>query len=432
MKILLCSQHLGACKPVATPKIAFPLGLSLIASKLKDEHEVTIFDSNVVKNPLQELRKTIERINPDLVAVSLRNIDGQLSFNACSFYEPFVTMIKTIKETSPSSKLIVGGPGFTVFPKEIMKQNPEIDLGVVSNGENTIVELLKNLENPRKIKNVVFRDNEEIHFTGYGVPPDVDSVPLPFWEGFDMSTYRQFPYSVGVETKRGCPFNCVHCLYQCLQKKKVLLRSPKKVVNELEKLVNDYGINNFFFTDPIFNFPPDHGRKICQEIMNRKLDIKWRAWFRSDSMNAKFMAEALDSGCDLFDFSPDGACNEAMEVLGKNMTISDVERTVNTIGKTENAKVGYNFMYDLPSANIQQMLGLTRLLPKIVRTCKNKLQYMSLTRLRIYPHTPLYDIALKDGKITEQTDLLQPVYYTSSFSKIQHYYVSLISKLFKP
>ncbi len=431
MKILLCSQHLGSCKPIATPKIAFPIGLSLIASMLKDEHEVVIFDSNVVKNPLQELRKTIERVNPDLVAVSLRNIDGQLSFNACSYYEPFVNMIRIIKEVSPSSKLIVGGPGFTAFPEEIMKRNPEIDYGVVSNGENVIVELLKNLENPRKVKNVIFRDNEKIQFTEQGAPPDLDSVPFPFWEGFDMSTYRQFPYSVGVETKRGCTFNCVHCLYHCLQKKHVLLRSPKRVVNEIEKLVNDYGINHFFFTDPIFNFPPDHGQKICQEIVKRKLGIKWRAWFRSDSMNAKVMADALDSGCDLFDFSPDGACNEAMEVLGKNMTINDVERTVNTIGKMENAKVGYNFMYDLPRANRQQMVGLTRLLPKIVRTCGNKLQYMSFTKLRIYPNTPLYNIALKNGKINEQTDLMQPVYYKSNFSKIQHYYVSLISQLFK-
>ena len=394
-----------------------------------NEHQIVVFDPNIVKNPLQELRKTIKNFEPDVVAISLRNIDGQLSFNICSYYEPFVSMVKIVKETAPFCKLIVGGAGFTVFPEEIMKRNPEIDFGVVSNGELAIVDLLKNMDKPEKVKNLVFRKDGKIQFTGLGKSPDLDSLPLPFWEGFDMSEYAQFPYSMGVESKRGCAFNCVHCLYPCLQGNHVLLRSPKKVVDEIEKLVNNYSIEHFFFVDPIFNFPFNHGRKICQDIVKRNLDIKWRAWFRSDFMNAKFMGDALNAGCDLFDFSPDGACNEAMAVLGKNMDIRDVLRTINTIGKIENAKVGYNFMYDLPKANMKQLIGLTRIVTKISRTCRNKLQYIALTRLRIYPNTPLYNIAMMDGQINEYTDLISPVYYTSSTSKIQRCYVSIINKL---
>ena len=72
MKILLCSQYHGTCRPIAVPQIAFPLGLSYIAAMLED-HELRIFDFNHVNNPLDELRKTIKDFNPDIVAVSLRN-----------------------------------------------------------------------------------------------------------------------------------------------------------------------------------------------------------------------------------------------------------------------------------------------------------------------------------------------------------------------
>jgi putative variant cofactor biosynthesis B12-binding/radical SAM domain protein 1 len=393
------------------------------------QHEVQIFDSNVVDNPLGELRKTVEKVDPDLVGVSLRNIDGQLSFNICSYYEPFVSMIRTIKEAAPSSKLIVGGAGFTIFHNEIMRRNPEIDFGVVSNGEIAIVDLLKNLDHPERVKNLVFRNDGKIHFTGIEASPELDSLPFPSREGFDILKYKQFPYSMGVESKRGCGFKCAYCLYPHLQGCRILLRSPKKVVDEIEELVDEWDIRHFFFVDPIFNFPLDHGRKICQEIILRNLDIKWRAWFRPDFMNAEFMVEALRSGCDIFDFSPDGACDEALEVLGKNMTVRDIEKTINLIHEMEGAKVGFGFMYDLPRANMQQLLGLTHLFPRIMQTCRDKLQYMGLTRIRIYPHTPIYKIALSEGKINTSTDLIQPVYYRSSFSKIQHLYVSLINWL---
>jgi putative variant cofactor biosynthesis B12-binding/radical SAM domain protein 1 len=419
---------MGECEPVAHPKVSFPLGLAYISSMLS-EHEVYIFDSNVVNDPLGELRKIVEKVDPDLVGVSLRNIDGQLSFNVCSYYEPFVSMIRIIKETAPSSKLIVGGAGFTIFYEEIMRRNPEIDFGVVSNGEIAIVDLLKNLDHPEKVKNLVFRNDGKIHFTGIEASPELDSLPFPSREGFDIFKYKQFPYSMGVESKRGCGFKCAYCLYPHLQGRRILLRSPKRVVDEIEELVDEWDIRHFFFVDPIFNFPLDHGRKICQEIIERNIEIKWRAWFRPNFMNAEFMVEALKAGCDIFDFSPDGASNEAMEVLGKNMDVRDIEKTISLIHEMEDTKVGFNFMYDLPGANMQQLLGLTRLFPKIMRTCGDKLQYLSLTRIRIYPHTPIYDIALSEGKIDENTDLINPVYYQSNLSKIQHLYASLIGWL---
>lgn len=144
--------------------IVFPLGLAYIASMLK-EHELMCWDPNLSEDPLTELSKTLNSFNPDLVGLSLRNIDSVLSWKVRSYYEPFISMIKIIKKYSPSSKLIVGGSGFSIFANEIIGSNLEIDFGVVSEGDRVIVELTKNLDNPEKVKNLLFRKEGQIYST---------------------------------------------------------------------------------------------------------------------------------------------------------------------------------------------------------------------------------------------------------------------------
>ncbi|PVX24839.1 MAG: hypothetical protein CW716_09305, partial [Candidatus Bathyarchaeum sp.] len=82
--------------------------------------------------------------------------------------------------------------------------------------------------------------------------------------------------------------------------------------------------------------------------------------------------------------------------------------------KLENAKVAYEFVYDIPYGNRKHVMGLSKLVPKIISKCRNKIQYLTFTKMRIYPHTRLYDIALRQHKITEQTNLLNIVHFESS------------------
>ncbi len=395
--------------------LVFPLGLAYIASMI-DGHELMGWDPNLELDAMNKLKKVLESFNPDIVCVSFRNVDSVFSDRPRSYYDPFAVMVKRIKEILPSCKIVVGGAGFSIFPKEIMKRLPEIDYGIVSEGELSFPSLLKNFNHPERVKNLVMRKDGKVILTERSEFVEFENIPPPKREVFDIEKYANHPFSVGIQSSRGCMFRCIYCLHRFLMGCTYRLRSPQKVVDEIENLVHKYNIKTFYFVDPVFNVPPGHARAICREIRKRRLEIKWEACFRPDYLNMNFMKEAIHAGCQLFDFSPDGASNEAMRILGKDMSVNDVEKTINWASKIEEAKVAYEFIYDLPYANKSHIFGLMRLFPKIMSRCNRKLRYLTLTKMRVYPHTPLYKIALEHGKIGAHTDLLYPFYYQSRSS----------------
>ena len=176
LKILLCQSYLG--QKSGEPRV-FPLGLSYLASLIKDEHELYCYDPNVAQDPLRELSALINKINPDVVGLSLRNIDSSFSYAIRSYYPSFVSQLKVIRENAPSCKLVVGGTGFSLFAEEIMKRNSEIDMGIMFEGEVPFAELLKNFDNPERIKNLIFRKNGKLVFTGKREWIDPDCLPFP-------------------------------------------------------------------------------------------------------------------------------------------------------------------------------------------------------------------------------------------------------------
>lgn len=415
MKILLIQSYLGADN---SEPVVFPIGLAYIGTPLLKKHEVQFWDPNISQNYTKDLSLIFEKFNPDVVGVSFRNVDSIFSSKSQSYYVPFVSLIRNIKEKAPYCKLVVGGAAFSIFPRKIMENNKEIDFGIVSEGEYAFSELVENFNHPERVKNLVFRKNGKIVFTERAEPLDFDQLPTPSRHNFMLWKYKDEPVAMGIQSKRGCGFGCVYCLHRFTMGCEYRLRSPKKVVDEIEELATLHDIKNFYFADPVFNFPLNHSIEICSEIIKRRLDINWEAAYRPDFVNERYMKLAIKAGCSLFDFSPDGASDNALRVLGKNLTVAHIENTIDLVRKLENACVGYDFVYDLPSYNSEHILGLFRLFPKILTLPRNKLRYLTLTKMRIFPNTPLYEIALKEGKITKDTDLIYPIHYDSASSDI--------------
>ena len=183
-------------------------------------------------------------------------------------------------------------------------------------------------------------------------------------------------------------------------------------MDELESLHKEYGIERFHFTDPIVNFPSDHLENICHEILRRKLKLKWDGFMREDHFNEKNAALFEKAGCECFSFSPDGLCQEALDVLDKRLNESDILKAAELAARTDVMSV-YHFMVNAPGETEKTCDKGFRFLEKIYdqHSRKKNLGTVVLNNIRILPGTRMEALARAGGIIGPDTDLLYPTYY---------------------
>jgi putative variant cofactor biosynthesis B12-binding/radical SAM domain protein 1 len=393
----------------------YPIGIVTLASRLIGVgHEVAVLDMNIELDAYGALQEKLLCFQPEAVCLSLRNIDP-LANKTSSLIPPFVVTVRLIKAVLPQAKLIVGGTGFSLFPERILLELPEINYGIVGEAETSLPALLNSLDNPPQIKGLCWRAGDRVRvrppaaefaMTSY-VPPNRDIMnPSQY---LDINTYVP---AIGIETKRGCPFSCAYCVYPKLQGKELRCRHPKDVVDELEFLQGEYGMERFHFTDPVVNIPRGHLEEICQELLKRKLTVWWSGFFREDYLTAANVALFARAGCECFSFSPDGLHQEALDVLDKNLQEADILKAAQLTAATDVVTV-YHFMVNVPGETGETAAKGIAMMEKLyaIHSNSKNLGAIVLNNIRILPGTPIEALAREQGVIDANTDLLYPVYY---------------------
>jgi radical SAM superfamily enzyme YgiQ (UPF0313 family) len=406
MKVLLIQSYTMVDEPPI-----FPLGLCYIAATLT-EHEVNILDMNVEEEAFDTTKKRIDDFKPDVIGISIRNMKIAKPGSHFSCFESQEKIIKLIHRHVPDIPLIVGGSAFSLYAEELMNRLPEIDVGVFGEGEVTFSELLENLSNPGRVKGIFFRKNGRLTFTGKREWTQFDGVPSPRRDLVNIQKYTVDPTSIGVQTKRGCILQCIHCSDIYLMGKQLRLRPPEKVVDEIESLVLNWNIKEIMFADQVFNIPLNHALDICREIKKRKLPIRWTAWFNEKFITDEFLTLAKEAGCTMVSFSPDSVSDDVLISFKKNITAKDLERAYLT-AKRFQLPVSFNFMINGPGESIASIIKLGLFLIRAKYRLKGllKLHGLFVVPIRIYPHTGLHKLAIKEGIVDKNDDLLEARFY---------------------
>ena len=265
-----------------------------LAAVLRDNnHKPIILDLNnaVVyrkKNKYLDYCKKIiienlDKHKPDLVGIN------------CLFSGIFPDLLefaKTIKSHSPDLNIAIGGIHSTSFYKEILTNCKDIDYVAIGEGENTIVALADAIEKKdenklSEIKSFAFRDKKgKVKFNlERDFIEDLDSLPMPAWDLIDINQYamnlenyynpKNLPlkYKAAIFSSRACPLACNFCDMFLVMGKKHRKRSVKHIVDEIELLHKEHGVNYFSFMDDNLTLNRSHIMGLCDEILNRKLDI---------------------------------------------------------------------------------------------------------------------------------------------------------------
>lgn len=383
-RVLLIQAPLGRREPPV-----LPIGLAWLAAGLPQAWPVHIHDPNVDDTPVETV---IARFQPDVVGLSLRNIDTTQYKDPYCFFDHFPPLVGRVRAClKPEVPIVVGGAGFSLFGDAVMRRVPGIDLGVHLEGEITFARLLHSLDQPQSVPGVYYRRDGAVHFTGPGPRADLSEL-RPRLDLVDVPRYTPYArnYAIGIQTKRGCVLECAYCTYVLLSGNKLRLRPPEHVVDEVEWYVKEHGVQQIFFADAVFNLPPSHARAIAEEIVRRKIEVRWRAYHNERAIDAEYLRLAVESGCTEFTFSPDAWHPRTLGLLQKNVRQEDILRSLELVRETPGAVANYNFMIGLPGQDLQELAGILRFWAHARRRLGPRLQGFRLAYVRVEPGTALH------------------------------------------
>jgi len=390
MKVLL----LFPPKAFSTKELMPPLSLAYLSAVLeKNDIEVEVLDALVEGCSWRELKKRLVRAKPDIVGITCFTEGRFESFKSA----------KIAKESLPDSVVVMGGPHVSLCPHDTLLNVPWVDVVVRGEGEITLLEICENLKKEIDLEGIqgisyINKKGEMVHNSSRPFIRDLDSLPFPAFHLFPLEKYNlkldvpgegKLP-AMNVITSRGCPFECVFCATSKLYGRRWRARTPANVIEELTYLSETYGTRAIYFCDDTFTMNKKRVEDICDLIIDRGLDLKWRCEVRVDTVDKALLTKMKDAGCyEVFYGVESGSQRILDSVVNKKITIEQVRKVsgwLDEIGMTKNP----SYILSLPDETLEEALQTIELMQELGGE-------PSLSVLRIYPGTELEKIAHRKG-----------------------------------
>ena len=336
--------------------VEMPNGLCyLAASTRKAGYKTEIIDAHAMNLPNNKLADLIINKNPKYVGISANTIN---IYSAAD-------LAKKIKNLNSKIKIIVGGPHITPVPVETMKRFPEIDIGVIGEGEITIVDLLNTIEKENDLKDVrgiVYRKGKEIVITEKReFIKNLDRLPPPAFDLLpDFKKYYKPPawslhgkMSALLITSRGCPAQCTFC-DRAVFGNICRAHSAKYVMRIIRELYYKYGVRHLRLNEDNLLLFKNRLKEICKTIIKERLEISWSCFARVDYVNLEILQLMKRAGCWQISYGIESGEQKILDVEKKNLTLDQIERAVKLTKKVGIRVVGFN-MIGHPLETIKSM-----------------------------------------------------------------------------
>jgi anaerobic magnesium-protoporphyrin IX monomethyl ester cyclase len=321
-----------------------PLGLSYIAAVLeKNGLEVRVLDLLVSQYSEEKVRRCMAEFRPEVVGITAVTMN----------YPASSSILKLCKRFDENVITVIGGPHVTFCAEQTLREAPWIDIVVLGQGEYTMLDIARG-KKPAETEGLVFREGESVVTTG-NRPwiENLDELPFPARHLFPLSKYRAFRAGGSLITGRGCPFNCIFCAGHRMTGRRVRLRNPKLVVDEMQ-LVQELGFKEIYIEDDLLTLNHAHVYAICDEIANRGLKIRWNAFSRVDTVTRELLKKMRQAGCFGLVFGVESGNQEILDRVKKKITLKKVREAVALTKETGMSAVT-SFILGLPGETKKTM-----------------------------------------------------------------------------
>lgn len=384
-----------------------PVGLAYISTAIKNAgFEFDLVDMDIDDISVQAFKDIVDYEVSDVYLLGC----------IVTGYRIVKEVADAIKEANPQSLIICGNSVATSIP-EILMKNTKIDIGVMGEGDITIVELLRVLEKKgdvRTVAGIVLKDKDEVIFSKpRPLVPKLDAIPFPDWNLFDLEKYNirgkivlesyssDKVMSFPLNSARGCPFNCTFC-YHVFKGEKYRKYSEEAIVSEIERLYTNHNCDFISFWDEL-SFPSIKSvEKRLDALEKLGINVGWSGPIRGNLFkeeHLELIKRLKASGCESLGFALENGSQEILAAMNKKINVKQFIEQAKVLrkgGVIPLTSVVFGYPQETPKT-IQRTLEI----------CEECEMYPSVGFLLPMPGTQIYQWAIENGSISNEIEYLE-------------------------
>jgi len=412
----------------------FPLGIAYVSACIKKA------GFNVSTLNLNQIEGSVEQVLSDRMLSD--SIDVVMTGGLSAEYCMVRTIIEVAKRVNDSIITVVGGGIISSDPETAMEALEYVDFGVIGEGEITSVELCNALETngdfsqingliykaksshagkalPLELKStddIIFRSADAAEEIDKGkyiktvsrvVINDLDTIPWPDYEGFDMEDYLAATLgaagfnggnTLAMISARSCPFGCTFCFHTIGRKYRA--RSHEDFFKELEYYISRYNIKSLSLNDDLFGIKESRLIEFCNTMIEKNYGIHWMGAFRLTQVNPNMLKLLKEANCFMMGFGLESADNRILKSMEKKLTIEQAEKSLAMVAKSGISISACLIMGDPEETRETAQVSFDW-------WKRNPQYYIPIRLITPYPGTPIYEYACRTGKIKDKVQYLR-------------------------
>mgnify|MGYP001437673937 CR=1 FL=1 len=429
-------------------KRVYPLGPVTLADHVHRHHcnvRQKLLDLSVVSQSdcVHVLRDEVRDMRPDLVCFSWRDIqiysphegDDSLEYAFRFFYarnpikrivaslkglkfvytyyrgiQSNISLLWMINREFPEIRMMIGGGAFSAFSDQLIEKLPEGVIGVLGEGEDAVLKMVEGSSlDETSGERIVFRRGSQIIKGKKSVPTKIQGASMDVSYISSIFPQRRFYQgklaTIGVQTKRGCPYDCQFCLYPYLEGRRVRYRSAEKVVAEILQYYHQWGVRRFWFTDSQF-ITGHEAYPQCVDILERiiaeKLDIEWSGYIRTSLISKDLANLMVRSGVGDLEVAITSGSQTIINGLKMGFRLDSLYQGCRYLKEAGfKGKIILNFSLNSPGETEQTLLESVDGYEAIVKILGEEQVYPMLFFLGIQPNTGLEKRLLEEGYLSQ-------------------------------
>lgn len=327
--------------------LEYPIYLAYTVAVLeKAGFEVGFLDGVMEEMSIAQFAEAVAKEEPRLVVMECSTPSIEYDLETA----------RAIKEKDRDAFVTLVGSHATFFHREILEANPEVDAVCRGEFELTVKNLAQTLAHHGDLSKVLGLSYRQDG--GVQVNPErplleeLDSLPFPAWHIVRGEGYRSAVFSgkssITMVSSRGCPAHCTYCLWpETLYGHKFRARSAANVVEEMERLVREYGVDEIYFDDDCLTLDKGRMLEICRLVQERGIRVSWICQSRVDTVDEEMLAAMKRAGCHYIYFGVESGSPKMLKLMRKGISLERTKETF-AICRRLGIKAQAFFLFGIP------------------------------------------------------------------------------------